>query len=210
MLFSVGFGGERTGYAYLARHWAQAGFATAVVEHVGSNLDVLKEIKPKRFSDLEHFVAAKAREPEEMTARPLDLFFVKSKLDDEAPLLLGGHSYGAYTVVVAAGGTAVVGGAKMKFKQALKPRALLLMSPQPPGEVIAAYPQVRTMAMTGTRDNFRVPYTERIKAPHDVLEVIEGADHMTFAGVGLQAHRYLPEICRLTTRFWEDSLQENA
>ena len=62
ILFSVGFGGGREGYSSLGRAWSEAGFRTFIVEHVGSNLQVLKSIQRpgQRYADLAVKVGQKA------------------------------------------------------------------------------------------------------------------------------------------------------
>jgi predicted dienelactone hydrolase len=226
LVFSVGFGGGREGYGFLARSWAAKGFRVLVVEHVGSNLKVLQKLVTPgmRRQELARLVGERARDPSELFHRPLDLgFVIRQNVGPEERLGLAGHSFGTYTALAAAGAQALLGGTRTRWKpEKLLGRSseqllgLVLMSAQPPGFQISAqgYATVfrPTLVMTGTRDHGMPAGTtvaDRIRAFHALppgerlLAVLEGADHMTFAGVGLPAGRFTQAIENITGRFWE-------
>jgi predicted dienelactone hydrolase len=219
LLFSVGFGGGREGYGFLARHWSSLGFLTVVVEHVGSNQAVLKTLKPKNHEDLAQMVADKVREPAELLARPYDLIYVAHQYDANLALGLAGHSFGAYTVCAASGATMILPsamkGSKARVNHALKPRGIIAMSLQPPGFFLdgpgMAVLDMPTFLLTGTRDSGMpagTSYRQRTLAYNFLpeatrqLAVLEGAEHMSFAGIGLKVKPFVGELESLTARFW--------
>lgn len=222
VLFSVGFGGTRQSYAYLGRAWARAGIAVAVVEHVGSNLEVLKSFSQGSREERNAEVVRRVQDQEELTARPWDLEFVRHSLEEEidgAPLGLGGHSYGSYTVL------ANLGSQPMPISRPL-PRfpdvsASLLASPQPPGMLFpeSSYAELTlpVLVLTGDKDDLldgsadyraREKVFQQLPAENANLVVLKGVDHMTFAGLGLGVAPTLDEIARLTTRWWQMTLLE--
>lgn len=219
LLFSVGFGGAREGYAFFARHWSSLGFLVVVVEHVGSNYQVLKALRPKNHAELAQLVADKVREPAELMDRPYDLIYVAHQYDRELPLGLAGHSFGAYTVCAASGAPMVLSGgapgSKARVHHALKPRGIIAMSLQPPGFFLdgpgMAVLNMPTLLITGTLDSGMpagTDYRQRTLGYNFLpeatrqLAVLEGAEHMTFAGIGLKVQPFVRELELLTARFW--------
>ena len=212
VLFSVGFGGGRDGYAFLARAWSELGLDVAVVEHVGSNLDVLKSLQRPgmRSAELAEIVGAKVQEPEELQHRPLDLLFVRKQLcPDDDWVACGGHSFGSYTAAAAC--------LQADWKGAV------LLSPSPPGNRLsgADYAQLRLpiFVLTGTRDSGMpagVTYQDRLQAfaalPQGQrhLALLEGADHMALAGVGLSVGPIIRTLATLTSAFWEARLESRS
>lgn len=221
ILFSVGFGGDRNGYAYLAKAWASVGIATVVVEHVGSNLDVLKALPGPTRQERNRQVVAKVADPDELAARPRDLLFVYERLHSEftgLPLGLAGHSYGTYTALSALGLPTVpklpalsspLGGAS----------SVLIISPQPPGMLFSprAYGlvEIPTLVFTGTKDtrlDGEGSYRERVEVYDHLppalrqLAVLDSVEHMDFAGIGLGLEKRLRTIAQVTTEWWETTL----
>jgi pimeloyl-ACP methyl ester carboxylesterase len=210
ILFSVGFGGGRQGYAYLARAWAQLGFRVVVVEHVGSNLSVLQQLQTQlvglkgsaQRQRLAELVGEKGRDPLERAHRPQDLLYVREALLGSSPWVgLAGHSYGSYTALAAS--------SMADF------RGQVLMSMQPPrlpgeAERLAAV-EIPTFMLTGTRDSGMpagVDWEDRLEAFYGLpaglgyLAVLDGADHMAFADVGLNLRPILETVISLTSEFW--------
>jgi predicted dienelactone hydrolase len=205
LFFSVGFGGSRTGYAYLGRAWSQLGFQVAVIEHIGSNAEVLKSIQRPgmRNAELAQVVANKVLEPQELRDRPLDLAYARRVLcpgDQWAGL--GGHSFGSYTALAGLHGPQTWAG-------------LLLMSPQPPGErhshAQLAEVRVPCLVLTGTKDSGMpagVTFEQRIltyqalPAGAKALGLLQGADHMAFAGIGLAVGPHTETVAALSAEFW--------
>lgn len=203
VVFSVGFGGGRDGYAYLGRAWAERGYETLVVEHVGSNLEALKPLRRpgQRNADLAQAVAAAVRNPVEQRERVADLDFVQRSLV-RAPWLLAGHSYGAGTVLRAAPDSDAAG--------------LLALSPPSPDEFTFTPLAIPVLLLTGTRDDFAVSHRDRSRAlefmapGRSALAVVEGADHMGLAGVGLDLGAVLAAVTAVTGAFLDDVLAGRA
>mgnify|MGYP000957085511 CR=1 FL=1 len=235
ILFSVGFGGTREGYAYLGRAWSEVGFQVAVVEHVGSNLAKLKELQfpGMRQHQLAEAVSQRVRDEEELVARPLDLDFVRRQLcPDQAWVGLGGHSFGSYTCLATLGAEAQLPGGARRFDFGWKWQGAVLMSVQPPwdsarGEATGlsmfsrqAFSQLEVpiMMVTGTRDSglpTGVDYLERLQSFRALRggihhsAVIGKADHMSFAGVGIAVDSVITTVAALTQSFWLALVQGN-
>src|SRR5262245_4320867 len=59
ILFSHGLGGDRTGSAYLGRHWSARGYAVVFLQHPGSDDSVWKNKRPlERLSALKQAASA--------------------------------------------------------------------------------------------------------------------------------------------------------
>ncbi|MEW6279943.1 MAG: hypothetical protein AB1758_15040 [Candidatus Eremiobacterota bacterium] len=197
VLFSPGYGGNRDGYAYLARQWAQNGLTVAVVEHVGSNGAALAELKRAHGQNFPAAVVREVQNPTETSHRVVDLQHVARLLDTGQPMGAGGHSYGSATAADLARRERLAG--------------LLLLSPS--GSNCADL-DLPVLSVTGTRDaspdgqgyEFRLQAYRSMRPGRKYLAVLRDADHMAFAGVGLHLGRFLPLLQRITTRFWETTL----
>ena len=217
ILFSGGFGGDRSGYGFFARAWAATGWTTFVVEHVGSNLDVLRSFPQKRRAERNAEVVRRVGDPEELQARPRDLALVWDHLREEfdgLPLGLAGHSYGSYTVLACAGMESSIA------RHGVKPipaSGYLVISPQPPGMLFAVseYGKVSkpVLIMTGTEDHLlsgESTYGDRLNAykalPEELrrLVVFRGFEHMDFAGVGLNLDGKLKAMNAVSEIWWSD------
>lgn len=219
ILFSVGFGGGRQGYAYLGRAWSAIGFTVAIVEHVGSNLDVLKSLQRPgmRQSELAVLVGQKVREEAELVARPLDLLYARQELFARRGRVgVGGHSFGSYTALAALGAEVRLGAGVRKWPSGLPWTGAVLMSVQPPDSMVTragfASIEVPTLMLTGTLDSGMpagVTYEQRLDSfgalpeGQRYLGVLQGADHMAFAAVGLQVAPHTETISRISAAFWE-------
>ncbi len=221
VLFSVGFGGDRNGYGYLAKAWAQRGIATAVVEHVGSNLTVLKALPGTTRKERNQEVVRRVGDPEELAARPRDLLFVREQLSSRFPGLpfgVGGHSYGTYSTFSALGLPTV---AKLPpLRERLEGvSSCLVISPQPPktlfSERALGLVKIPTLVMTGTKDvrlDGEGSYLERVGVydclPESLrqLVVFDEVEHMDFAGIGLGITARLAAISAVTGEWWETTL----
>lgn len=221
ILFSVGYGGTRDGYAYLARAWSGLGLAVAVIEHVGSNLEVLKNLPQKTLHERQVEIVKRVQDPGELFDRPRDVNLVFEELSAEfqgVPLGLGGHSFGSFSVL------ASLGLPPLKDVPSLvgplnSAAATLLISPQAPGMLLkrSDYSLVSspTLVLTGTEDHaldgdgdFQLRTEVYDVLPTEVrnLVVLDGAAHMTFAGIGLHLSRALKAIESLTLAWWERAL----
>lgn len=221
IVFSVGFGGERNGYAYLAKAWASRGIATAVVEHVGSNLAVLKALPGPSRQERNRQVVAKVGEPAELAARPRDILHVVNLLRKEfegLPMGLAGHSYGTYSAFAALGLPTV---AKVPpLERALEGvSSCLVISPQAPGMLFSKRAlgliTIPTLVLTGTKDtrlDGEGSYRERVEVYEHLpvelrqLAILEDVEHMDFAGIGLGLAARLNTISEVTGEWWESTL----
>lgn len=211
--FSVGFGGDKSSYAYLARAWSAAGFSTLVIEHLGSNLEVLKEMNQQGREHRQRLLWERVQDPREFSARVEDflvgLDFLERKLG-EVPVFWAGHSYGSATILAAAGVSSHLCEVEGRSAQ-----GLLCISPQPPGLLFSApaYGAVDcpVLLLTGSRDgelpNGLEPEARRgaweLLGGPSYLAVLEGATHLAFAAQGLGIAKFLKPTARLTTRFWQ-------
>lgn len=215
VFFSPGYGGARSGYSFLARHWNEQGLAVAVTEHAGSNQEALARLKQRAGRDFPREVElGVARDQEEYAQRLDDIRLARRELTAHAPNLdwsrvgLAGHSYGSATV--------------MGLAPEWQPFGLLLLSPPflgGPSDAALERIQAPTLFVTGTRDSSltgsrtyheRLETFRRLRSRPRYLAVFEGAEHLTFAGIGLKLDRWLPSVRRLTTRFWEGCLEGRA
>ncbi|MFN8609204.1 MAG: hypothetical protein U0931_16830 [Vulcanimicrobiota bacterium] len=210
IFFSVGFGGSRSGYAYLGRAWSQLGFQVAVLEHIGSNAEVLKGLQRPgmRNAELAEVVGEKVREPQELADRPLDLAYARRVLcPDRHWAGVAGHSFGSYTALA---------GLSLDHWD-----GLVLMSPQPPGDRHSRAELARVsqpcLVLTGTRDSGMpagVTYEQRLQTYQALpagtrrLALLEGADHMAFAGIGLAVAPHMETVAAVTGEFWS-AVREN-
>lgn len=223
ILLSVGFGGDRAGYAFFARHWASLGMTTFVVEHVGSNLDVLRSFPQRTRAERNAEVVRRVRDRDELKARPRDLELVWKQLKGEfegLPLGLAGHSYGSYTILAASG---LEPKGLRHNVDPLPASSLLVISPQPPDMIFshAEYEKVAvpTLVLTGTRDDLLAggdTYRERLRvydhlpAPVRHALVLENLEHMDFAGVGLRLETKLQQLKTVSGLWWNLSLEKES
>jgi predicted dienelactone hydrolase len=221
LLFSVGFGGDRTGYAYLGRAWAARGVATAVVEHIGSNLEVLKGLPGKTREERNQAVVRAVGDPAELAARPLDLLETHRHLAPRfgaLPWGLGGHSFGSYTVLAALGLPTIPVLPRLP-DPLLGASSCLVISPQAPGHLfsqrVLGTLNLPTLVLTGSKDDpldgegdyrRRVAVYEHLPVDQRNLVVLEGAEHMAFAGIGLSLAATLRAVEGLTSQWWESTL----
>lgn len=239
VLVSHGLGGSREGYEYLGRHLASHGYVAVHLQHKGSDQDLWAHQdgaqKPARLRagiSLANSVH-----------RPLDLSFALDRLeraDREEPPLRGrldlfrvaaaGHSYGAYTVLAAAG-LAFPGPAGRTLTLA-DPRVKAVIPMSAPAlrdtsRLAQAYGQIRIpcLHMTGTRDVSLLTDTkaEERRLPFDYIHgvdqyllIFQGGDHMVFSGrprlwPGGEQDRHFQGLIRLAaTAFLEAYLKGDA
>jgi predicted dienelactone hydrolase len=236
VVFSVGFGGERNGYGFLAKAWQSTGLDVFVLEHSGSNLQRLKEIKavpprPRNQTEWAQRVGLEVLRSEDVLQRPFDLSLLCLKAAQrkfDLPLFLGGHSFGAFTCMAALGVTILdhrqQQPRRLRLKPQIKPQKLLLMSGQPgqtpDGQRLSIWEakglesiDCSSLLMTGTLD-FGMPagttVAERLRSfaqfpsANRKIALLDGADHMSFAGVALNQAQVLDQIAAITTEYFSD------
>jgi len=204
IVFSHGAGGSQTCCDSLTRHWAAYGYVTLQPTHDDS--------VSQRRSSGEHGVNLLSgvrdalKNPAFWESRPQDISFLLDALpalQDRIPALagkldaqrigVGGHSMGAFTADAIAGALLDLPGHPATNFADSRVRAVLLLSPQGPGEFGLndhSWDQVSLplLSMTGSLDkaaNGQGPDWKKIpfdrSAPGDKYHVfIEGANHMSF------------------------------
>lgn len=214
VVFSTGFGGGRDGYRALASSWARSGLGVAVLEHEGSGTRALEALNAVPRAQRSAALDAAVRNPVERRERPRDVSFVLDRLSgdprfDTAQVGVGGHSFGAYTALVA-GGVPLDGEVLADIRAA----AVLAMSPPVPGHLLREEDHARlglpVLVVTGTRDHGpfldsapvdRTRAFQALEGP-GWMAVFEGADHMAFAEMGLRYRPYMQPLQDLTAAFW--------
>jgi predicted dienelactone hydrolase len=202
VIFSHGMGGRRTGADVWGKAWAQAGMLVVHLQHPGSDNEALRG----GFSAL-----AKANSPEQLLVRVADVKFVidemqrkvaaKQSLWADVPLqrlAVAGHSYGARTVQALAGQNYPKANGWSGLDKRIK--AFVAMSPALGKGTSAAQARLDAKAMTrpmlvvsGSLDGEVLNNGETVESRRMVYEVLpagrkallylQGADHLTFAGI---------------------------
>jgi len=181
VVFSHGIGGSRFGYSYLGRYFASHGIASLHLQHVGSDRQLW-------FGNPFGVVGRlwQAASEDEAIQRVRDLRFALDELLDRSAygervdrtrIAAAGHSYGANTVMLAAGATLQRNGHSVEFRDSRIRAALLLSAPpfygEPAPERILATLTLPTLHVTATEDVIRVP--GYYSAPDDRLAVFDAA-----------------------------------
>jgi dienelactone hydrolase len=198
VVFSHGIGGTRQGYSYLGRHWAQQGFASLHLQHVGSDHQVWRGNPLAVVGRLQS-----AAQEAEALARVADLRFALDQVlaGELAPLLdrhriVGaGHSYGANTVLLASGARVERAGRGVDLRDERLKAAVLISAPPFYGErspeAILAPVTLPTLHVTCTDDVIRIPgyYSpaedriavfDAVGSVHKTLAVYRGGSHSMF------------------------------
>jgi predicted dienelactone hydrolase len=240
IIFSHGLGGSREGYEYLGRHWAEQGYVSVHLQHLGSDAAVWKD-NPRPMDALRQAAAM----PANSLNRVLDVRFALDQLEklnrEPGPLHgridlqrigMAGHSYGAWTTLAVAGqvffgpGGKELSGADPRIKAAL-PMSAPAPRDKTAAKLDAAFAKIKipVMHMTGTLDDSpigetkaaerRLPF-DHIRGADQYLITFAGGDHMIFSGRGrLPGNREKDEvfhrlILRASTAFWDAYLRDDA
>ena len=234
ILLSHGLGGSREVGSYLGNHWAARGYAVVAMQHVGSDISVIKDVPiAQRFKALKNAasiqsfidrtkdVPAVIDQITQWNAQKDHLFFARF---DMSKLGIGGHSYGAITSQALSGQKYGALGDKYTDKRI---KAALMLSPSPTkagkNKEAFGHIQIPWMLMTGTKDTSAVKPDLR---PEDRLKVYESlqatgnkyqlvlkdAKHMAFSDrtlLGIQ-HRnknHHQSIIALSSAYWDMHLK---
>jgi len=198
VIFSHGIGGSRKGYSYLGSYWASHGYASMHVQHVGSDRSLWRgnvfELVPRLQN---------AAQDNEAIERVRDLHFALDTVlsgeygtrIDPAHIVAAGHSYGANTVLLAAGARVVRNGTLIHYRDERITAAILLSAPPFYGDTdmasILAGVQIPTLHITCTDDTISIPgyespasdrlkVFEAIGSPQKTLVMFEGGSHSIF------------------------------
>lgn len=208
VLFSHGLGGSRENYEYLARHWAGCGYVSVLIQHIGSDDSVWKDVPmAERARSLQKSAANLVN----ATNRPPDGQFAldqveKLNADATSPLkgrldlksmAIAGHSFGGYTTLALAGQTFMLPFRQSKRYDEPRLKAAIQMSAPAPAirrDLDATYASITIpmMHMTGTKDfleilpqttaaDRRIPFDHMSRA-ETCLVIFNDGDHFIFSG----------------------------
>lgn len=237
IIFSHGLGGSTEGGTAWGEAWAKAGFAVIHVQHPGSDKTVW-ESEPT--PELRRAALQKVNFPKELLARFADIKFIVGAVGDTK--IVGdcslaaldknriggaGHSFGAHTMMAAAGQKFEMMGMSRSFPIP-EIKAFIVLSPSAPqndpAKSAEAYGDIKrpVMAITGTRDTqpfagevsplTRTSVYTGMPAGNKALLLFDDADHITFNGGQLlrpreaNDDRIWPIIQSLTTEFFKAKL----
>lgn len=215
ILFSTGFGGNRDGYRYLASAWRDLGFAVVVIQHPGSDLEALKALPARNKAQRDRAVVERVQNGKEHEERGRDLLSVADRfrrLYPSLPIGLAGHSFGASTVALGLGLRTSRGFALEPIPGVV---GVQFYSPSPPDTMFPASEFLRvgveSTVLTGVNDGLlgglgdfreRAKLFRSLPRTAALLAVHSRADHMAFAGLGLDIRPTLEEIAALSGRWW--------
>ena len=199
VVFSHGIGGSREGYTYLGKNWAAQGIASLHVQHTGSDNKLWSGSPLALLSRMQE-----AAQEREAVNRVHDLRFALDRLLADASLatrldsqhvVAAGHSYGANTVLLAAGAQVEREAGVVQLRDDRIEAAILISAPPFHGEasqerVVAAI-SMPTLHITATGDNIAIPgYTsnheDRVRlfestgSLHKTLVVYREGSHSMF------------------------------
>ncbi len=224
IFFSVGYGGSAKGYAYLGRGWSERGYKVFVVEHSGSNVQALKELR-KELKDKQHLmdlVWQAVQDPVEQSERVQDLCSVVRYVcatdwyreSGLSGINLGGHSFGSFTVLKAF----------EEVTRIVPVMKLSIASPQPPGDILKSEDYARItvpiLVATGTKDSAdyidgsswedraSVAPQLAVGSPWVGLVVFQDMAHLDFAGQGLNIRHRMSWYEQVSSSFWAADYQE--
>ena len=219
VVFSHGIGGSRRGYSYLGRYWASQGYASLHLQHVGSDRSLWAGNVLGLVGRLHD-----AAQEDEAIARVGDLHFALDQIltgaepgvtIDVARIIAAGHSYGANTIMLAAGARVERAGRVLDLYDARLKAAILLSAPPFYGEAdaakILAGIKVPTLHITATEDVIRIPgyfsgaadriaVFEAMSGAKKTLAVFEGGSHSMFTDRGSSGGATLNPQVKAATR----------
>ncbi len=237
VMVSHATGGSREGYAYLGRAWAARGYVSVHLQHRGSDVDCWRGKGGGAIPAMRRAAA----DPQNAVDRVDDLRFVTDRLASgeggDGPLAgrvdprrLGacGHSFGAATVLAAAGQRFL--GPAGDERCVADPRLAAVVAMSSP-RAVSARPADRShtfgavtvpcLHFTGTLDDSplndtqaaerRVPF-DSLRASDQILVTFAGGEHMVFGGerrlFGDGGHdaRIHAAVVRATLAFWDGYL----
>lgn len=239
VLFSPGLGGSRDAAPYLGQALAKAGYIGIFLQHPGSDSSLLKGAADG--AEVRQRLRAVTSDPASAAARYGDIPFVVDQIErmavegrfagkiDPTRIGIAGHSYGARTVLTAAGQRA--GGWGNRFQE---PRitAGMAISPISQGMAMqnpaAAYGAIKIplFHVTGTKDGMpldesgdfdprqRTMPFRLIPNPDQYLLVLDGADHNVFAARKPEnrtpeSDRFLSVVARGAVLFFDAYLKQD-
>lgn len=221
IVFSHGLGGSTGAAPYFGRHLASWGFLSVHIQHPGSDAKVWRGLQGRRA-----IIAAlkdAASDPQTSINRYNDLPFVLDQIvlrtdagelnADTSKIGMAGHSFGAHSVLAAAGRTYTTPSGAIRFNEP-RIKAAVALSPPAPGrqdspdsyDTVYGGISIPILHMTGTEDTSplvrdqdptsrETPFQQIDGAPQ-YLVVFDGADHGVFGGqrMGRRSPAYYPDV----------------
>ncbi len=235
IVFSHGFGADKTAFAPISQHVAEHGFVIVHPSHGDGFGRSGKKEGAAGFGALRSGggLAGLLNDPAKIEGRVGDVVAVMDALEElytKVPALrgridttrigVGGHSYGAYTSMLIGGVTADVGDVKARSFADARVRCILPISGQGTGqqgltESSWANLKLPMMTMTGSRDQGaggqgpdwkKEPY-KFSPLGDKYLVFIEGATHVSFGGLGGRTSATTDVVKATTLAFWDAYLK---
>jgi dienelactone hydrolase len=203
IVFSHGLGGSRNGYQYLGRYWANHGYASLHVQHIGSDNSLWRG-NPFGLT----MRLTSAAQDSEAIARAKDVSFALNELlampsiagrVDANRIVAAGHSYGANTTMLLVGAAVPrktdAGNEVLNLRDPRIKAAMLLSAPpfygySNPAAILGGI-ALPTLHITATGDDILVPgygsgYEDRVNVfnavgdARKILVVFTGGSHSIF------------------------------
>lgn len=205
VIFSHGLGGSREAAGYLGAHLASWGLVAIHIQHPGSDEAIWAGVRDRRT--LMAAMQAAVREPRNAIDRYQDIPFVVDAIEaraqalsvDPARLGVAGHSFGAHTVMAAAGINFPTPRGDLSLAEPRLSAGLMLSPPAPneridPSDYARIYGGITIplLHVTGVDDGSPldpgldpsdrlIPFVEIGGAPQ-YLAVFDPGDHQVFGG----------------------------
>lgn len=205
VIFSHGLGGSREAAPYLGEHLASWGIVAIHIQHPGSDETIWAGVRDRR--ELVAAMQAAVRQPRNAVDRYQDIPFVVDAIEaraqalsvDPARLGVAGHSFGAHTVMAAAGINFLTPRGDLTLAEPRVSAGLLLSPPAPnervdPADYARVYGDITIplLHVTGVDDaspldpgldpsDRLIPFGEIGGAPQ-YLAVFDPGDHRVFGG----------------------------
>ena len=176
VVFSHGIGGSREGYSYLGKNWAAQGYASLHVQHEGSDNRLWTGNPLALVARMQD-----AAQESEAVNRVHDLRFALDQVLSSAHLapsldadriVAAGHSYGANTVLLAAGAVVQRPSGPVHLRDNRLKAAVIISAPpfhgeQGPHDIVKSI-EIPTLHITATGDDIRIPgyvssYEDRVR-----------------------------------------------
>ena len=229
IVFSHGFGADRTAFSPIARHWAEHGYVVIAPSHLDGYGKSKGKGDPLPAGGLPALMKNAALKVE---SRVGDIAFVLDSIDqiesrspslrqriDVSRIGVAGHSLGAYTSMLIGGVTADIGDQKARSFRDPRVRCILPISGQGTGQQGLTKSSwsalsIPMLTITGSLDRGaggqgpewkREPF--ELSPPGDkFLVFIEGANHVSFGGARPGGITDVVEASTLA--FWDAYLKE--
>ncbi len=217
VLFSHGLGGSRDAAQYLGRHWAGRGYAVVMMQHAGSDVNVMDNVPPRQKVAKLQTAMTGVNSQARVRDVSATLDYLQQLTQDDGKYAgrfdldrvgMSGHSFGAVTTQAVSGqnygrlGQANTDPrikAAVAFSPSLPSRAGNAPSRAGSRDAFAKV-TVPWLLMTGTEDN--VPFSDVLKADqrrevfkglpeagHFYELVLDGAEHAAFGDTRGQSKR---------------------